>query len=98
MKSKHSILHYTLHFSEDFNFVKGGKLPGLCGGDCPRGGNKSQYGFSTRFMWRRDGQLETYAYTPDSDSAFGVSIGRGMYTFSPGNTYELSQEIKINDT
>ncbi|USN58566.1 MAG: hypothetical protein H6767_00085 [Candidatus Peribacteria bacterium] len=29
-------LSYNLRFASNFDFVKGGKLPGLCGGQCPR--------------------------------------------------------------
>src|SRR4029434_11179213 len=31
------LLSYWLKFDKDFDWVKGGKLPGLCGGECPTG-------------------------------------------------------------
>lgn len=90
--TKHAKLSYTLTFADNFDFVKGWKLPGLCGGTCPRGGNEGD-GFSTRFMWRRDGDLEVYGYFPDGS---GQSIERGMFRFETWKKYHISQEIEIN--
>ena len=63
---------YDIKFSEDFDFVRGGKLPGLCGynvtqdpGDgCNTGGGfpTGYDGWSARGMWREDGNLENYIY------------------------------------
>ena len=57
------LLYYELFFSENFQFVKGGKLPGLLGGPEPgacSGGGKPQGDdcFSSRLMWRTDGAGE----------------------------------------
>lgn len=93
---KHVILSYTLWFADNFDFVKWGKLPGLCSGDCPRGGAGTDDGFSTRFMWRKDGDLEVYGYLPDKSTSMGQSIGRGMFRFETWKYYELSQEIILN--
>ena len=46
---------YDIMFGKDFNFVRGGKLPGLGGGlSMGCGGTPEQYqnGFSARLMWR----------------------------------------------
>ena len=46
---------YDLMFGDDFDFVRGGKLPGLGGGaSMGYGGTPEQYenGFSARLMWR----------------------------------------------
>ena len=45
-------LQYNLMFPKGFNFVRGGKLPGLSGGTSPAGGSKDTDGFSARIMWR----------------------------------------------
>ena len=98
MSPKNSLrLSYYLRFSENFDFVKGGKLPGLFGGTkvsygkIPDGTN----GFSTRFMWRRNGDGEVYAYLPTSKK-YGTSIGRGNWQFIPGKWQHLEQEVKLN--
>ncbi|MEB3882522.1 polysaccharide lyase [Lyngbya sp. CCY1209] len=91
-------LSYYLRFSENFDFVKGGKLPGLFGGDEISGGNipDGTNGFSTRLMWRRDGDGEVYAYLPTSDK-YGTSIDRGAWRFVPGRWYHIEQEVVLNE-
>ncbi|NEP19274.1 MAG: polysaccharide lyase [Leptolyngbya sp. SIO4C1] len=91
-------LSYYVRFSENFDFVKGGKLPGLFGGDGASGGNipDGTDGFSTRLMWRRAGKGELYAYLPTSEN-YGTSIGRGAWQFQPGVWYLLEQVVRLND-
>lgn len=50
-------LSYKVRFHDDFDFVRGGKLPGLCGGTCNSGGSTPDGtdGWSGRMMWRTDG-------------------------------------------
>lgn len=90
-------LSYYVRFAEGFDFVRGGKLPGLFGGAGASGGNipDGTDGFSTRLMWREDGQGEVYAYLPTSEN-YGTSIGRGNWQFQPGIWYKLEQEVKLN--
>ena len=94
----HLRLRYFLRFSDDFEFVKGGKLPGFYGGVGNSGGDipNGRDGFSSRLMWRKNGAGEVYAYLPSSKD-FGTSIGRGSWTFKPGVWYQVEQEIKLND-
>ncbi|MGB7439660.1 MAG: polysaccharide lyase [Coleofasciculaceae cyanobacterium] len=99
MSPKDSLrLSYYVRFSENFNFVKGGKLPGLFGGSTANGGNipDGTDGFSTRFMWRRQGDGELYAYLPTSNN-YGTSIGRGNWQFQPGVWHHLEQEVILNE-
>lgn len=93
VKADHVKLSYTLSFANNFDFVKWGKLPWLCGGSCPRGGKAETEGFSTRFMWRRKGDLEVYGYFPWITEQ---SIERGMFRFEAGKTYHIAQELQIN--
>ena len=98
MSPKSSLrLSYYLRFSENFDFVKGGKLPGLFGGTEVSGGENPDgtNGFSTRFMWRKNGDGELYAYLPSSKK-YGTSIGRGNWQFVPGKWHHLEQEVKLN--
>jgi len=90
-------LSYAVRFSEDFDFVKGGKLPGLYGGAGNSGGDvpDGTDGFSARLMWRRDGAGELYAYLPTSEG-YGTSIERGAWTFQPGVWHRIEQEIVLN--
>ncbi|KAG5461657.1 MAG: hypothetical protein BJ554DRAFT_6112 [Olpidium bornovanus] len=67
-KAKQVSLEYSVYFPEDFDFVRGGKLPGLYGGvgnarGCS-GGSAAADCYSARFMWRKGGNGEAYLYTP----------------------------------
>lgn len=90
-------LSYYVRFSNDFDFVKGGKLPGLFGGSVNNGKKipDGTNGFSTRYMWRKNGDGEVYAYLPTSRE-HGTSIGRGDWLFQPGTWHHLEQEIVLN--
>lgn len=54
-------LNYTVQFSDDFDFGRGGKLPGLGGGNCPMGGAATA-GFTARVAWGPEGQPYLYVY------------------------------------
>jgi len=90
-------LSYSVWFPQDFDFVKGGKLPGLFGGTGPSGGKKvtGTNGFSTRYMWRRKGDGEVYAYIIGNDRR-GISLERGAWRFPRGKWTRLEQEVILN--
>lgn len=64
-------VEYQVRIENDFNFKRGGKFPGLCGGSSPMGGRSTAEadGFSARVMWRELGMLEQYVYHMDRDSS-----------------------------
>lgn len=98
MQAQNSLrLSYYVRFSQNFDFVKGGKLPGLFGGTATDGGEipDGTNGFSTRYMWRTKGDGEVYAYLPTSEE-HGTSIGRGNWRFKPGTWHHLEQEVILN--
>src|SRR5947209_5593294 len=90
-------LRYYVRFPAGFDFVKGGKLPGLFGGSVGSGGRvpDGTNGFTTRFMWRKHGDGEVYAYLPSSVK-HGTSLGRGKWRFQPGKWHLIEQEIRLN--
>ena len=90
-------MRFYLRFPPNFEFVKGGKLPGFYGGTQISGGNipDGTNGFSTRLMWRTNGMGEVYAYTPTS-TKFGTSLGRGAWTFERGKWQCIEQELSLN--
>lgn len=49
-------LRYRVKFADGFDFVRGGKLPGLAGGTAPTGSTRADgfNGFSARMMWRTE--------------------------------------------
>lgn len=89
-------LHYEVRVPEGFHFVKGGKLPGLYGGEAPSGGESAgDQGFSMRLMWRAHGALEAYAYVAGLKP--GSSIGRGAAKLTPGRWTAIDLAIGLND-
>jgi hypothetical protein len=90
-------LSYWLRFAPNFRWVKGGKLPGLCGGSCPSGGKEvtGRGGWSMRFMWRPGGEGEAYAYILPAQ-AYGTELGLGKWSFSTGAWHRIAQEIVLN--
>src|SRR5882757_687111 len=88
-------LIYYVRFQPGFQFVKGGKLPGLFGGDAGSGGHHEAAGFSTRFMWRAGGAGEIYAYLP-TEKGYGASLGRGRWRFTTGNWIRIAQRVVLN--
>lgn len=90
-------LRYLVRFPAGFDFVKGGKLPGLYGGSVTSGGHipNGENGFSTRFMWRAGGAGEVYAYLPNS-RLHGTSLGRGSWTWPTGRWTCVEQAVRLN--
>jgi hypothetical protein len=90
-------LRYRLRFPTGFDFVKGGKLPGLYGGSVTSGRRipDGTNGFSTRYMWRTCGDGEVYAYLPSSRT-HGTSLGRGCWSFTPGSWTVIDQRVQLN--
>ncbi|KAI0255311.1 hypothetical protein BJV78DRAFT_1119893 [Lactifluus subvellereus] len=103
---------YSVFFPSDFEWVKGGKLPGLYGGHTGcSGGNAALDCFSTRLMWRAGGAGELYLYAPKHrqkpslcnapplsvcDTTYGLSIARGSFEFSLGSWTHVSQTVVLN--
>lgn len=70
-------LSYTLRFDKDFDWVKGGKLPGLCGGPGNVSGGRpadGTNGFSARLMWRKEGRGEAYLYHKNQPDRYGDRV------------------------
>jgi len=88
-------LRYWVRFPTDFEFVRGGKLPGLFGGTEVSGGEQPDgtNGFSTRLMWRSLGAGEVYLYAPHES---GASLGRGSWTWPRGAWTCVEQHVTLN--
>jgi len=95
-KADRACLSYKVRFPGDFDFVKGGKLPGLYGGEAPSGGESvdGENGFSMRLMWREEGKGELYPYVVGFE---GASVGRGAWRYPVGQWVTVEQEIVLND-
>ncbi|KDR81989.1 hypothetical protein GALMADRAFT_45329, partial [Galerina marginata CBS 339.88] len=104
-------LEYSVFFPINFDWVLAGKLPGLYGGHMGcSGGNAALDCFSTRLMWRQDGAGELYLYAPKDkqtkalcadptstcDATYGLSIGRGKFTWAAGAWTTVRQTVYLN--
>jgi hypothetical protein len=93
-------LRYSLRFNEDFDFVKGGKLPGLSGGpENVSGGRPSDgnNGFSARLMWRRDGRGEAYVYHKNQPDKYGHSFPfPDEFRFPTGKPVQVRIGVTMN--
>lgn len=69
-------LCYVVRFSPGFDWVKGGKLPGIGGGSNTTGGRPANgfNGFSVRPMWRANGKAEAYVYHAGQKGRYGDSF------------------------
>jgi polysaccharide lyase-like protein len=77
------------------------------------GGRHDKGGWSVRLMWRTGGAGEMYTYLPQSFSAnralchvppystfnptYGTSVGRGSFSFQPGEWITVTQRMHLND-
>jgi hypothetical protein len=93
---------YRIRFESKFDFVKGGKIPGLSGGNHPTGcsGKPSgSDGFTARMMWREGGAAVQYVYYPDQAEAcgddFAWNVGQTR-AFKSGQWYSLEHHVVLN--
>jgi len=97
-ESEEYYLDYYLKFDDNFEFVHGGKLPGLtCGGEKFTGGihpNNGE-GWSARYMWVEEGEIIVYFYHMDMKNKWGDAV-RLNTKFKPGQWYRITQYIKVN--
>ncbi|KAG6853099.1 hypothetical protein C0991_006902 [Blastosporella zonata] len=104
-------LTYSVFFPSEFNWVLGGKMPGLYGGHAGcSGGNEALDCWSTRLMWRKEGKGEMYLYAPKEkqteelcrdpqsvcDATYGFSIGRGSFAWGAGAWTTVRQTVTLN--
>lgn len=95
-----ALIQYSLRFPDDFDFVKGGKLPGLYGGIGNSGGNipNGYDGFSIRLIWQKNGVGKIYAYIPQTQNfqKWGVGITDSIWSFTRGKWDTITLKVKLN--
>lgn len=99
-------LSYWVRFDEDFSWGTtqfGGKLGiGLAGGASCSGGQicTGENGFSSRLIWRKDGQAAVYIYSM-GNSGYGAEADLTYYNGEPiyypkGEWFNIVQRLKVN--
>jgi len=106
-----AVFKYGVFFPADFDFVRGGKLPGLYGGKTGcSGGDPAIDCFSTRMMWRENGLGELYLYAnreaqdpaicqmPNNycSPTFGWSLNTGSFTFARNAWTDIEETVTLN--
>lgn len=94
---------YRIKFEKDFDFVKGGKLPGLAGGKANAGGNvpNGYDGWSARMMFWENGKLSYYLYFPKQSSKWGerlylTDVDGDTLHISRQKWHTITQHVKLN--
>ncbi|PTN07311.1 hypothetical protein C8N47_11924 [Mangrovibacterium marinum] len=97
-------LSYSVRFNDHFNFVKGGKLPGLAGGTANTGGHvPSGYdGWSARMMFWENGKLSYYLYYPKQSGRWGERLylttqSGDTLQLQSGKWHRITQHIRMNE-
>ncbi|PVD36921.1 hypothetical protein C0Q70_03914 [Pomacea canaliculata] len=105
------LMSFDIYFSSNFDFSKGGKLPGLWGGnvDACGSGSYTEDCFTLRFVWREGGVGGIFAHLPRDQSpdfcdrpdvmcetSWGLGLGRGTWTFKKSRWQRISMYVKLN--
>ncbi len=95
-------LKFMVYVPRNFDFVKGGKLPGLAGGKGNSGGAipTGYDGWSVRFMFKEHGNLCAYLYYPDMSERFGekrfLESNGDLLRLKRGGWNELLLSVELN--
>ena len=91
-------LTYKVWFEPGFEFVRGGKLPGL-GSSNPLTGcaDASALRWSVRCMWGEEGRLVVYYYGQNRDEKCGDDLMAHNFRFVPGEEYRMQIRVRLNN-
>lgn len=89
-------LTYQIRFPVGFSWVKGGKLPGLCGAQCWTGSSNGPGGWAGRFMWRAGGAGEVLI-SDATTTGYGTDLGLGNWYYqADGQWHTLTEHVHMN--
>lgn len=89
---------YWVKFPQSFEFVMGGKLPGIGSFNANSGGAKpsGHDGWSIRAMWNLKGQLGQYVYHMDQPKPFGEFFEWDLPPIVKDKWYHIKTFVKLN--
>jgi len=95
---------YDIFFEDGFEFNLGGKLPGLCGGECYTGNAMPATGdgWSARIMWRKGGNAVQLIYFMGQHSEYGDDFkwdlgGKNPQAqFTIGKWHRIVNKVSMN--
>lgn len=90
-------LRYRMKLPNDFDFGKGGLLPGLYGGKPLRADQKAvgDKSFASRLVWRTGGQGAAFAQYEGLDHS-GYAFASKQLRIPKGNWIDVQQEVVLN--
>lgn len=98
-KHDHYVLTYDIFFEPGFDFVRGGKLPGL-GSAYPTTGCDQVISdaWSVRGMWLGSGTLRNYIYGQDKIESCGDGEISNGTIFNVGQWHRVEVNVKLNSS
>nr|MDT0665805.1 hypothetical protein [Micromonospora sp. DSM 115978] len=91
-------LRYYVRFPEDFEFGKGGRLPGFFGTIVKADQERvetDRFGLATRFAWRKGNAGIVYANTAREEHPINV-VGKDKWFWETGRWICVEQGVKLN--
>ncbi len=96
-KTNEASLSYDVKFSEDFQFVLGGKMHGLGPDEVVTGDWKVRPdGWSSRIMWRQEGKIETVLCLQDQRDKWGEYKSNEHFRFKREKYYAVTLYTRLN--
>ena len=96
--AKEYTLTYDLRFDKNFEWVYGGKLPGLAPSNVSAGcAARVDDAWSARLMWRGNGKLQQYLYSQDKTGC-GEEVFADDFTLQKGRWYKVAVYVKVNSS
>lgn len=88
---------YDIRFKPGFEWVIGGKMPGIVGGHTRAGEvPRPDGGFTARLMWKEFGRAVSYVYHQDQSGRYGDSYFWGNFRFLSGKWYNVTIRLVLN--
>jgi hypothetical protein len=89
---------FKLRFGPGFDFVRGGILPGLGGGEANSNQNvpNGTDGWTARASWVEGGAMQHVVYYPDQSAPYGDNLAWPDVTLVSDRWYELTQRVVMN--
>ena len=94
----------SVYFEPGWDWVLGGKLGfGLGGGASPSGGQTNTDGFTSRFMWRPDGEIVAYTYNANRSGRTGddytlLNTDGSRFKAPIGQWFNIAMEVTMNSS
>lgn len=89
---------FKLRFGPGFDFVQGGMLPGLGGGEANSAQNvpDGTDGWTARASWETGGAMKDFVYHPDQAGSYGDEFVWPDVTLQSDRWYEITQRVVMN--